>query len=141
MTAKWMLLVLEDGLFPDEIIYYAIKLAKRMDCSISILMLSVNTSDEIKRDASIQTIMKNTIDMILGEGIHAEGNFAHGDKASAFLKHLALNPPLSAIVWGGNEDIGKGPIKKKGDYWFAKVKSSVQCPVVRPEIKAKTGNP
>jgi len=139
MPAKWILLVLEDGLFPDESICYAIKLANRMDCSISILMLLDNTSDEVERNTVIQNMMKHTIDMILSEGVHAKGNFAHGDKASAFLKHLALNPSLSAIVWGGNEDIGKVPMKKKGDYWFAKVKSYVQCPVVRPKIKAKPG--
>ncbi|MBU0993159.1 MAG: hypothetical protein KJ737_11755 [Proteobacteria bacterium] len=137
MSARWILLVLEDGLFPDESICYAIKFARRMACAISVLMLAGNTSDGDEYHSDMQDTMKHTVDNIIAEGIPAEGNFAYGDKASAFLKHLALNPSLTAIVWGGNEEIGKVTVKKKGDYWFTKVKSSIQCPVVRPEVKDK----
>ena len=108
-----------------------------MACAISVLMLAGNTSDGDEYHSDMQDTMKHTVDNIIAEGIPAEGNFAYGDKASAFLKHLALNPSLTAIVWGGNEEIGKVTVKKKGDYWFTKVKSSIQCPVVRPEVKDK----
>lgn len=136
MSAQWILLVLEDGLFPDESICCAIKLAKRMNCAVSILMLPGNSIDENAKEADDHPLMKHAIDSIIAEGVHAEGDLKYGDKASAFLKYLALTPSVRAIVWGGNQEIEGKSIKKKDAYWFAKVKSSIQCPVVRPMLKA-----
>ena len=137
MPTQWILLILEDGQFPDESIDYAIKLAKRMDCSISILMLYDNTIGKMKKKMNGRDMLKHVVDMIIAEGIQAEGHVAIGNKASTFLKHVAFHPPLSTIVWGGNMEIDAGQMKKKEDYWFSKVKSAIQCPVVRPTIKHK----
>ncbi len=138
ISVQWIFLILEDGLFPHESICHAIKLAKRINCSISVLMLADYTDEGFEGKTDEQDMMQHTLDMITAEGIHAQGAFGYGDKASEFLKHLALKPSLSAIVWGGNEGIGKGQIKKKGDYWFTKIKSTIPCPVVRPTIKDKS---
>ena len=137
MQAQWILLVLEDGLFPDEGICCAVKLAKRMNCSVSILMLPGAVNIDDTKETDIQSQMDDTIKAMVAEGVHAEGNFIYGDKASAFLKHLAMNPSLKAIVWGSNGEIETKTKKKKAPYWFTKVKSSIQCPVVRPELKTK----
>ena len=139
MTAQWILLVLEDGQLPDECICYSIKLARRLECSISVLMLGKHSGEEEDSDMSVS--LASVLDIIRSEGIDAEGDVVCGDKASAFLKHLARTPTLSAIVWGCREPIGKEGLKHKGDNWFGKVKSSVQCPVVRPEIKNKYKDP
>lgn len=134
MPGRWILLVLEDGIFSKESVCYAVKLAKRMDCAISVLMLTGNSSESLENDFLHDTI-NHAIQMIESEGVSAEGTSSHGDKASVFLKHLALNSSMSAIVWGGSEEIDKPSVRKKGNSWFAKVKSSVLCPVVQPHIK------
>ncbi len=139
MPTRWILLVLEDGRFPDESIGYTVKLAKRMNSAISILMLySYEQADNLEKHDGTN-MLKHVMDTITTEGIHVEGHIATGNKASSFLKHLAINPSLSAIVWGGNRGIGTRQAKKIEDTWFSKVKSSIQCPVVMPSIKNKTG--
>ena len=135
---RWILLVLEDGLFPGERISYTVKLAKRMRCAISILMLPGNHLSETGMGGGEEEMMMHTLNMINGDGVYAKGVIMRGDKASAFLKHLALAGSLTIIVWGGQEDIEKGIAKKSKDAWFTKVKSAVQCPVVRPAAKSRT---
>lgn len=138
MPTRWILLILEDGRFPDESIGYAVKLAKRMSSAISILMLYSYEGADEDEEVNGQDMLKHIMETITAEGLHVEGNIATGNKASSFLKHLALNPSLSAIVWGGNKEIGRRHMKKKEDSWFSKVKSSIQCPVVMPSMKDKS---
>ena len=139
MTTQWILLVLEDGQLPDECICYSIKLAKRMECSISVLMLSNHSTRQ--NDSEIKDVLMPVLDTIRSEGINTNGDVVTGDKASSFLKHLARMPSISAIVWGGRQSIGREGMKQKGDNWFSKVKSSIQCPVVKPEVKDKSRKP
>ena len=136
MTEKWILLVFEDGIFPEESICYAIKLAERIDCSISMLMLKTNedetSQDEILERERIQKI----VDKMKAKGVMARGEVCYGDKASEFIKHLTSIPTLTTIVWGGREGILPDDGKKKADRWFLKVKSNVRCPVVRPSLRS-----
>ena len=134
---RWILLVLEDGLFPGERISYTVKLAKRMGCAISILMLPGNSLQQTGIHGEAAEMMMHTLDMIKGDGVYVKGVIMPGDKASAFLKHLALTGSLTIIVWGGQEDIEKGTSKRNKDSWFTKVKSAVACPVVMPAAKAR----
>ena len=134
---RWILLVLEDGLFPGERISYTVKLAKRMGCAISILMLPGNSLQETGIHGEEAEMMMHTLDMINGDGVYAKGVIMPGDKASAFLKHLALTGSLTIIVWGGQEEIEKGINRKNKDAWFTKVKSAIECPVVIPAAKAR----
>lgn len=137
MPTKWILLLLEDGIFNPESTCYAIKLAKRIGCSVSVLMLVDHIAGKSGKDTDDPDVLRQTLDMITAAGIHARGHFGYGDKASEFLKHLALNPSLVTIVWGGREGFVTGQKKKKTDHWFTKVKSTIQCPVIRPAIKEK----
>lgn len=138
MSGHWILLVLEDNLFPEESLCCAVKLAKRMNAWVSILMLPGKVVDAPPYDGEFDIMMKEAVERIVMEGVHAEGEFKYGDKASAFLKHLAIKPSLRAIVWGGSYGIEAKSMKKRENHWFLKVKSAIQCPVVRPVLKAKT---
>ncbi len=137
MSAKWILLILEDGVFHEESVCYAIKLAQRMSCSISVLMLVANTDGTSEACSSEREIFEETLKIISAKGIDVMGKIRCGDKASEFLKHLASNPSFETIVWGGGEEIVAEHHVKKAAHWFTKVKSTIQCPVVRPTIKDK----
>jgi hypothetical protein len=138
MSLKWILLVLEDGVFRDESVCYAIKLAERINCSISVLMLVDNSDYEADKLNNSGKIIQIVLGIIRAKGINTMGKIRYGDKASEFIKHLALNSQLEAIIWGGKEESITGSKKKKSEHWFAKVKSNVPYPVVRPEIRDKS---
>ncbi len=138
ISSKWILLVLEDGVFREESVYYAIKLAERINCSVSVLMLVANPDYEADKLNNGEEIIEIVLGIIKARGINTIGEIRYGDKASEFIKHLALNSQLKAIVWGGKEESITGSKKKKSEHWFAKVKSNVPYPVVRPEIRDKS---
>jgi hypothetical protein len=135
---KWILLVLEDGEFREESVYYAIKLAERINCSVSVLMLVANSDYEADKLNNGEKIIEIVLGIIRSKGINTMGKIRYGDKASEFIKHLALNSQIEAIVWGGKEESITRSKKKKSEHWFAKVKSNVPYPVVMPEIRDKS---
>ena len=134
-SKNWILLLLEDGVFHKESVYYAINLAKRIGCSISVLMLMANAAHESEGLNNEQKIVKKIINAIKAEKINIQAKIKYGDKASEFLKHLASKPSFAATVWGGREEFVAGHNFKKKDHWFLKIKANIQCPVVRPTAK------
>lgn len=135
ISDKWILLVLEDGAFHAESVYYAINLAKRIDCSISVLMLAANAECDSEGLNSEQGIVKKILKAIRAEKVNVQAKIRYGDKASEFLKHLAGSPSFAATVWGGKEEFVAGRNKIKKKHWFSKIKANIRCPVVRPTIK------
>ena len=139
MSDKWILLLLEDGVFYEESLYYAINLAKRIDCSISVLMLVANNARGSEGLKNEQKIVKKIINAIKAEKINTQSKIRYGDKASEFLKHLAGSPSFAATVWGGEEEFAAVRNKTKKKHWFSKIKANIRCPVVRPTIKKRYG--
>jgi hypothetical protein len=137
MSKKWILLVLEDGTFHEESVFYAINLAKRIDCSISVLMLLKNAERAPEELDSKRRIVKEILKVIRAEKVNAQAKIRYGNKASEFLKHLAGNPSFAAAVWDGKKDFVSGCNIKKGEHWFAKIKANIRCPIVRPTVKDK----
>ncbi|MBL0731758.1 MAG: hypothetical protein JJW03_02755 [Desulfosarcina sp.] len=137
MSDKWILLLLEDGVFHEESLYYAINLAKRIDCSISVLMLVANKARGSGSLNNEQKIAKKIINVIKAEKINTQSKIKYGDKASEFLKHIAGSPSFAATVWGGKKEFAGGRNKTKKKHWFSKIKTNILCPVVRPGIKEK----
>jgi hypothetical protein len=135
MATQWILLIMEDGLFHEESVCYAIKLAHRIHCSISVLMLQSNAENEPWDINNAQQVLKKIMNLVKTENITTQGQIRYGDKASEFLKHLADNPSFLTIVWGGEEKTLSGRNKRKTDYWFAKIKTNIRCPVIRPTVK------
>lgn len=139
MATQWILLVIEDGIFAHEGTCYAIKLAKRMSCAISVLMLSENTALDSAKQRRMKEALEQTLAMITAEGLIAEAAIGYGDKASECLKHLAVLPSLSTIVLASDRTAGDSKHKRKrNEHWFSKIKSAVVCPVIRPKRKPKT---
>lgn len=124
-----------DGLFHEESVCYAIKLARRINCSISVLMLQTTAENGNRGSNNAQNVFTKIIDRISVENIPVRGRIRSGDKASEFLKHLVEYPSFQTIVWGGEEDPLAGRKSNKTDDWFAKIKSTIRCPVVRPTVK------
>ena len=139
-SEHWILLLLEDGVFNEESVCYAINLAKRIDCSISVLMLVANNARGAEGFNNEQRIVKKIINAIKAEKINTQVKIKYGDKASEFLKHLASSPSFAATVWGGEEDFAAGRNKTGKEHWFSKIKANIQSPVVRPTIKRISKN-
>jgi K+-sensing histidine kinase KdpD len=128
-----LLLVLEDDAMSETTTRYAIKLAKRMDCSLSVLILSAfkdETAFDLKRQQRLIDDVQGILEDESAKGLVA---FRPGDKASQLLKHIALTPSVKAIVWRGDEDIVAGRRPKMSAHWFAKVRSHIACPIIIPE--------
>ncbi len=126
---------MEDGAFHVESVYYAINLAKRIDCSISVLMLVSNAECDPEGLNSEQGILKKILKSIRAEKVNVQAKIRYGDKASEFLKHIAGSPSFAVTVWGGKEEFVGGRNKTKKKHWFSKIKANIRCPVVRPTIK------
>ncbi len=136
MSPKWVLLVLEDGMVPEESLCHTIGLARRLGCSVSVLMLmEENVYGTPAGYEQGCKDLKQALDRIRSEGLDVRYSLEHGEKASGLLKHIALIPSLSALVWGGKEDIASTRKKRKGDHWFERVRPAVPCPIVSPRVR------
>lgn len=135
-----LLLVLEDQAMSAATTRYAVKLAKRMNCSLSVLILSAfkdETADDSKKQLRLIRDVEATLEAESAKGAVA---LRQGDKASQLLKHIALTRALKAIVWRGDEDIMAGRRPKMSEHWFAKVRSHVGCPIIIPERITRKAN-
>ncbi len=126
------MVLFEDGKIRKEAILYAVELARRLESTVSVLMLMTDSQQEAKGliennlDAVLETIKKN--------GIPAKKNIRYGDKTSELLKFLAADHHLSVIVWGSNDNV----ITKRGGkpgHWLTKAAGLVGCSIVSPIIK------
>ncbi len=136
MSVKWILLVMEDEAFRAESVLYTVNLAKRINCSVSVLMLTENSDDRDDSSTDKQDNVEKTLDMIKAEGVYVQGMTRHGDKASALLKHLATYPSFEAMIWGGKQELTSKHGLKRPDHWLAKIRTMIQCSVVSPTKKA-----
>lgn len=134
-----LLLVLEENAMSATTTRYAIELAKRMNCSLSVLILAAfknETTDDLKEHQQLIDDVKGLLQTESAKGLI---ELRQGDKASQLLKHIALTPAIKAIVWSGDEDIVSGRRLKMSEHWFAKVRSHIVCPIIIPErLKKET---
>jgi len=137
MSMKWILLIVEDETFRTESVNYAVNLAKRINCSISVLMLTTNKDQAGNPFISEPEIVKKVLNIIKAKGVNTQGISRSGDKASELLKHLTTYPSFEAVIWGGKEKISLEHSRKKTDHWLAKIKTTIQCPVINPTKKRK----
>jgi len=132
---QWMLLLFEDGIIHNESVQFALEFAKRMQYSILILMLAEYLVGDLVKFQEIESNLAQTGEIFKQEGIRIQSEIRRGDKASQFLKHMAVNSAPMAIVWGSDEKIETGKRRKKTDHWFSKVRSQIQCPIVAPRAR------
>ncbi|MBU1170906.1 MAG: hypothetical protein KKD44_15205 [Proteobacteria bacterium] len=134
---RHLVLVLENGVADESIIHYSLKLAKRMDCAISVLMLvSYDKENHAQADMG-KRVLLHAEEIIKKEGIRVDHEIRQGDKASEFLKYIAVAPTIAAIIWGSDEKIVTGRRRKKSEHWFEKVRPHITYPIVTPRTRAK----
>lgn len=129
---KKIMVLFEDGKIRKETVLYAVELARRMESSLSILMLMSDMDSEAKglEESKLQSIVES----IESYGIPAKREIRYGDKTSELLKFLASDHHPSTIVWGSNDNV----ITKRGakpGHWLTKAARHVGCSIVSPIIK------
>ncbi len=136
-SERQILIVLEDGIFNTDTFLYSVRLAKRMGCCLSVLMLIPYDNGLIDNMAIIKRMNSVICEFIQEKGINVVSVIQQGDKASQFFKHLAVQSSLATIVWGSDSDIVSGKRRKHSEHWFAKVRAQIKCPVVTPKTRKK----
>ncbi len=127
------LVIFEDGSIREDALHYAVELTRRMDGSLSVLILNDSQSEysEERHKWEFDTVVQK----LSWEGIQGPADIRYGDKASELLKFIALAPSFHTLIWGGEDQVLKAQRPKKKGHWFAKVAKDVGCPIVTPVIK------
>jgi hypothetical protein len=127
------LVIFEDGSIREDAIHYAVELTRRMDGSLSVLILNDSESEHMA--ARHKREFDRVVQKLSWEGILGPADIRYGDKASELLKFIALAPAFHTLIWGGEDHVLKAYRSKKKGHWFAKVAKDVGCPIVTPVIK------
>jgi len=138
MSSKIMVLY-DSASIRRESLQYSIELAKRMNSDLILLVILPfeerrnafnGLKPMIKRGLHAQTLLKNQIETIQNAGVSVETAVRIGNPRSELVKYLAEAGRFEIIVWGGGPDL-----MKRKDYWLARMKDILECPVVTPFIK------
>ncbi|GAB6096548.1 hypothetical protein JCM14469_28010 [Desulfatiferula olefinivorans] len=132
---RQILLVLENGVIDAAVVDYAVKLARRMDGALSLVML-------VPRDMASglwETALAEAGERVRRDGQGGCHEIRRGAQASELLKYIAVAPAIAAIIWGGDGDILTGRRRRKSEHWFEKVRPLITCPLVTPRTRAKKG--
>ena len=132
---RHILLVLENGIAEEAKVRYAMELARRMDCRVSLLMLVPN--ETAGGNGEGQQVFSEAVKQLETEDLSGNHDIRYGDKASELIKYIAAAPTLAAIIWGSDGDIVTGRRRKKSEHWFEKVRPHIHAPIVTPKTRAK----
>jgi hypothetical protein len=128
------LVIFEDGSIREDALHYAVELTRRMDGSLSVLIL--NDSQAERMEERHRREFDSVVKKLSWEGIQGPADIRYGDKASELLKFIALAPSFHTLIWGGEDHVLKAHRSKKRGHWFVKVAKDVGCPIVTPVIKS-----
>jgi nucleotide-binding universal stress UspA family protein len=137
MAGKVM--VLADSLsMREEAVQYSIELAKRMDYSLTLLVLLPLDSEEAAHARDLETHAREAlgwpVDSARRAGVQVEVEIRLGDPSSELMKFLASSRSVQTIVWGGTP--GLGNLKRRKGHWLFRMKDMLEYPVVIPSIKS-----
>lgn len=135
---RHILLVLENGTADVAMVRYAMELARRMDCVVSMLMLIPYETGHPGNTGHHQAF-NHAVTQLKSKNLSGLHDIRYGDKASEFIKYIAVAPTLAAIIWGSDGDIVTGRRRKKSEHWFEKVRPHIHVPIVTPRTRAKGG--
>jgi len=124
----------------EEAFQYSIELAKRMDYGLIVLVLLTPDSEETKNAddfrSRVRSALQGPMKSARQAGVRIEVEMRMGDSCSELMKFLAGSRSVHTIVWGGRSDLaGQG----QRQHWLARMKDSLECPVVIPSIKSFSG--
>ena len=123
----------------SESIRYSIELAKRLDATLTLLVIlpfevnptfSGGIEPMIKRGAEAEKSLKKHIEPIKNAGLSVETAVRIGNPKSELLKYVAESGRFEIIIWGATPDL-----MKKKDHWLVQMKNTLECPVITPFIK------
>ena len=131
-----VLIVFEGCEVREDAMRKALELAKRLDCTLSALVLFGGASQDLAPNAFCVEALR---EVAAAEGVNVRFELRHGDPASVLLKFLAVSPPFRALVWGGEAAVVTAHPYGGGRHWFGRVRGQIRCPVVASEAR-KPGN-
>ena len=123
----------------SESIRYSIELAKRLDATLTLLVIlpfEVNPTSSggiepmIKRGAEAEQSLKKNIEPIENAGLSVKTAVRIGNPKSELLKYAAESGRFEIIIWGARPDL-----MKKKDHWLVRMKDTMECPIITPFIK------
>jgi len=121
----------------EEPVQYSIELAKRMDCSLSVLVLLSLDSEEVLEADDLETradrALQGALDSARRAGVEVEAEVRAGSPSSELMKFLAGARSVRTVVWGGAPSCGD-PMPDKS-HWLSRMKDMLSCPVVVPSRK------
>jgi hypothetical protein len=122
-----------------ESIRYSIELAKRMNSTLTLLVIlpfevnptvSGGIEPMIKRGAEAEKSLKQHIEPIKNAGLAVETAVRIGNPKSELVKYIAESGRFEIIIWGATPEL-----MKKKDHWLVRMKNTLECPVITPFIK------
>jgi hypothetical protein len=127
-----------------EALQYSMELARRMRCTLVLLMLLPHDAMDGSRRAVGSTVgMQTPSDKLFAPaveagreaGLEVEALLKTGDPSSELLKYLAETRPIRTIVWGGRREAVERRDRGRRPHWFVRMRSRVEAPVVVPALK------
>jgi len=127
-----------------EALQYSMELARRMRCTLVLLMLLPHDWVEAPRSVSgtaiaqpapVDELFAPTVEAGRTAGLEVEALLRTGDPSSELLKYLAETRPIRTIVWGGRREAVERRERGRRPHWFVRMRSRVEAPVVVPTLK------
>jgi len=122
-----------------ESIRYSIELAKRLNATLTLLVIlpfevrptaSGAIEPMIKRGAEAEKALNKHIETIKNAGLAVETAVRLGNPKSELVKFVAESGRFEIIIWGAAPDV-----MKKRDHWLVRMQNTLECPVITPFIK------
>lgn len=146
MQSGYVLLLFEDMDIKIEVIDYAIKLIKRIDMNIKVLlllkldfMIRNGGKEDLIRIQELKTKGEHAlapyIDICKHQNIHIRSTVMVGDPASELLKFIAQHRTLHSVIWGGEHEIFSLTKWRLQNHWMAQIKDKLGCPLIIPPRK------
>jgi hypothetical protein len=139
MMRPQIMVLFDSAFIRPESIRYSIELAKRMNSTLTLLVIlpfEVNPAASgaiepmIKRGAEAEKSLEEHIEPIKNAGLSVETAVRIGNPKSELLKYVAESGRFEIIIWGATPDL-----MKKKDHWLVQMKNTLECPVITPFIK------
>jgi len=138
------ILVVFDSLnIPQEVVRYAIGLAKRTEAELTLFLILYlnlqNSQNSLLEEAKWKNLGRKAllpaIFDIRQAGVQVTEEISVGDPSSEFLKFIARNYPFQTIIWGGSKNLLESRSHKGGGHWLMQIKNNLNCPLVIPSGK------
>ncbi len=134
--SRRILVLLDTIAVRQEVIRYAVALARRMDAEVTLLLLIPLRADpEQDEGAAVargRRVMARQAEKMAAAGVSATWEVIEGEPRSELLKFMALHPSFLALVWGGDPAVIRPGAARRIAHWLPEVRGDLNCPLVVP---------